>query len=101
MYNHLQQKRVNIVQYRGKNILSYKLGTVFTGKEIKEWIQFQLDNETYRSSVARDMKKYLNISDEGKYVLYKDEYWASASYGQYLVRRVDKASRILTEADDD
>ena len=89
------------MQYHGKNILSYKLGTVFTGKEIKQWIQFHLDNRTYRSSVARNMKKCLNISDEGKYVLYKDEYWASANYGQYLVRRVDKASRILTEANDD
>lgn len=76
------------MQYHGKNILSYKLGTVFTGKEIKEWIQFHLDNRTYRSSVARDMKKYLNIPDEGKYVLHKDEYWASESYGQYLVRKV-------------
>jgi len=58
-----------------KNILSYKSGTIFTGKEINDWINFHLNHETgqrkqaifldknYRTGISRGFK------NEAKYIL--------------------------------
>ena len=52
-----------------KNILSYKKWTPISGKEIKEWIRYNLENETSHSKTAKKMEKYLNIDDNTMYFL--------------------------------
>lgn len=53
-----------------KNLLTYKIGSVFTGKEIKEWIQFQLDNDTAYKKYAQEMTNYSSLlEDDKKYKL--------------------------------
>lgn len=42
-----------------KNILSYQNGTVFTGSEIIDWANFQVDNKTSKEKYgARILKCY-------------------------------------------
>ncbi len=71
-----------------RNILSCSPGTVFKGKEIKEWIHYHLTNNTSKSRIARQMVEYLNVDDTADYRLYKGTYESSASYNRYLVERV-------------
>ena len=71
-----------------RNILSCKVGTIFKGKEIKEWIQYHLTNDTSKTRIAKQMIKYLNIEDMADYRLYRGTYESSASYKRYLVERV-------------
>lgn len=52
-----------------KNILSYPLGTLFTGKEIKEWITYHTNNKTSKSRIAKKMIDYLTIDDNYLYCL--------------------------------
>ena len=71
-----------------RNIISYKLGTRFTGREIKDWIQYHLDNETSHTKVANTMRDYLNrLEDDVMYYLYKENYKSSENYNEYLVKR--------------
>lgn len=72
-----------------KNILSYKLGTIFSGKEIKEWIKYHTENQTSKTDVAKKMVKYLDIADDEKYFLYKGNYRSSASYNEYIVENLN------------
>ena len=73
-----------------KNILSYKLGTIFTGKEIKDWIKYHTERNTSKTRVAKRMTKFLNLDDNEKYYLYKDTYSSCGSYNHYLVQHVSK-----------
>lgn len=74
---------------RMKNILSYKLGTSFSGKEIKDWIRYNIENNTSRAKIAYKMKGYLEtLEDDVMYVLYKDNYSSCASYEDYFVKRI-------------
>jgi hypothetical protein len=74
-----------------KNILSYQLGTIFTGKEIKDWIIYHTQKETSsHAKEAWELAKYLNIRDNKLYRFLKGTYRSSASYGKYLIRGVDK-----------
>lgn len=57
-----------------KNILSYSLGTIFKGKEIKDWISYHTSNKTSKSKVARKLEKYSDIDDDDWYCLGKDEH---------------------------
>ena len=41
-----------------KNILSYQNGTIFTGKEIIDWSNFQVDNKTSKSKYGFRIVKY-------------------------------------------
>lgn len=41
-----------------KNILSYQNGSVFTGKEIIDWANFQVDNKTSKSKYGARILKY-------------------------------------------
>ena len=61
-----------------KNILSYIPGTKFTGKEIKEWIKFHIENQTEYTKEAKKMVEYLNISDDAEYWVCRGNYQASA-----------------------
>ena len=60
-----------------KNILSYTNNEKFTGKEIKDWINYHINHQTSLSREAAKMKKYLNIDDNSMYVLQKGTYQAS------------------------
>lgn len=41
-----------------KNILSYQNSAVFTGKEIIDWANFQVDNKTSKSKYGARILKY-------------------------------------------
>ena len=72
-----------------KNILSYKLGTSFSGKEIKDWIRYNIENNTSHFKIAFKMRGYLEtLDDDAVYVLYKDNYSSCASYDDYFARRI-------------
>ena len=69
-----------------KNILSYKLGTKFTGKEIKQWVDFQIKNKTSKYKVALQISKdsnFYNIKDDAYYMFYKGKY--EESENKYLL----------------
>ena len=63
-----------------KNILSYPIGTLFLGREIKEWISYNLKNKTSHTKQARYLRKYLNVHDDENYMFERGEYVSSASY---------------------
>lgn len=67
-----------------KNILSYNLNTRFTGKEIKDWIRFHLNNKTSHTKQAYYLKKFLNLKDNKIYKLQKGDYRPSASYNKFI-----------------
>lgn len=53
------------------NILSYQPGTFFTGSEIKEWVQDQIQRQTSHLRAATYVqKRYSNIQDERLYEVY-------------------------------
>ena len=70
-----------------KNILSYLPETQFSGKEIKEWINYQIVNSTSHLKQALWMQRFLNIKDERKYVIRieNNQNW-SHPYGRRLCR---------------
>lgn len=81
------------MKYHGKNILSFKPGTMFRGAEIKEWIRFYLENDSgTKSRIANAMRKYLNIDDNQLYELYRQNDKKSEHYGSYIVFRVEQNS---------
>lgn len=41
-----------------KNILSYQNGTMFTGKEIIDWANYQVNNKTSKSKYGLRILKY-------------------------------------------
>lgn len=51
-----------------KNILSYVNRPVY-GREIREWVQYHVLNETEYSRIARRMTCYLNCLDDRLYVV--------------------------------
>ena len=55
-----------------KNILSYTQGKIFTGREIKEWIQYHTVNQTSKSNIAQKLKKYSYLEDNQLYRITKD-----------------------------
>ncbi len=78
-----------------KNIISYKLGTSFTGREIKEWLQYHLTHETSKTKYAKQMARFLSVKDEEWYILMKDGYTSSETYGEYYFardKRLEKTS---------
>ena len=75
---------------RPKNILSYVNDHAFTGKEIKEWIVYNLKNNTSKSNIAYHLKKYLNIDDNEYYVIVKNTCESCAEYNKFELVRVTK-----------
>lgn len=70
-----------------KNILSYTSDTKIKGKEIKEWILYNINHQTSLSREAKKMEKYLNIDDDQEYIINKGTYQASAR--SYQIIRVE------------
>lgn len=58
-----------------KNILSYKSGTIFTGKEINDWLDFNLTNKTGQQKQAIFLNKHYRtglshgFKNDAKYIL--------------------------------
>lgn len=51
-----------------RNVLSYVNATaVFSGKEIKDWINHQVSNHTSHEKVAKKMSRYNNLVDTAMY----------------------------------
>ena len=72
-----------------KNILSFQPNNVLSGIEIKNWIRYNIENNTSHSKVAKRMVGYLEtLEDDAKYTLYKEQYHSCASCGDYFVKRV-------------
>lgn len=65
--------------FQPRNIISYKLGSVFTGKEIREWIEFHTTHKTSKSKVAKTMKKYMNLDYNKEYRITKNTYRSCGS----------------------
>ena len=79
-----------------KNILSYSAGTVFSGKEIKDWIVYNLSHPSSKTLMAKRMAKYLNISDSRHYFLLRytrPHALASDKYVKYIVCAVTPTAR--------
>ena len=54
-----------------KDILSYISNKKIKGSEIKEWIKFNIDNQTEYMEEAKEIIKYFNISDDNYYFISK------------------------------
>ena len=76
-----------------RNILSYK-DKVFSGAEIKEWIDYHSTHETSHSKTAMKMRRFLDLTDEKMYVVYKNEDRNSSSYGSYLVMGIEEKKSL-------
>lgn len=79
-----------------RNILSYPVGTIFSGKEIKDWIAYNLFHPSSKTLMAKRMEKYLNISDSRHYFLLRytrPHALASDKYVKYIVCAVTPTAR--------
>ena len=65
-----------------KNIISYKCGTAFMGKEIKDWINYHIHHDTSHTRQARQLVRFLTINDNEQYVITKGT--CMGSLGEYL-----------------
>lgn len=75
-----------------KNILSYPVGTLFRGREIKEWIDYHMNHETSHTREAKHLQRYLSCQDDEIYVFKRGTYNSSASYNKPVFecfRRLD------------
>lgn len=64
-----------------KNILSYKPGTKFFGKEILEWAQYQIDHNTSkRKQGQKIMNRFSNLNPNCEYKIYSDWYFRFNSF---------------------
>lgn len=53
-----------------RNILSYKYNSRFTGAEIREWIEYHINNKTEYYKIAYSMRRYLKtIQDDREYCI--------------------------------
>lgn len=52
-----------------RNILSYEENIHFTGKEIKDWIVFQIANQTSHLNQALYMQRFMKVKDDRKYII--------------------------------
>ena len=75
--------------YHGKNILSYQPHTLFTGKEIKDWIQYHTTHETSKSKIAKKMSQFCAINDAEFYTINRNDDRGSSSCGSYLIMKAN------------
>ena len=53
-----------------RNILSYQPNGYFTGAEIREWIEYHINNKTEYYKIAYSMRRYLEtIYDDHEYYI--------------------------------
>lgn len=54
-----------------RNILSYQFGTAFTGKEILDWANHQVENQTSHLKVGKTiLRKFGNIHADRMYAIF-------------------------------
>ena len=68
-----------------RNILSYKENTRFTGKEIKDWIIFQITNQTSHLNQALYMRRFMKVKDDREYVIHIQNHYEH--FGTRLTRK--------------
>lgn len=73
-----------------KNILSYKYGTVFTGAEILEWAQYQVDHYTSHHQQGNTI-----LNRYGKTLKPDKRYHIYGSRRTYAVNEVVKKPYII------
>lgn len=70
-----------------KNILSYQYGAIFTGKEINDFIDYHINNNTsHKKDAIRLMKQFI-FKDNHSYLTYPGRTSDHASIG-IMFRRV-------------
>lgn len=70
------------------DILSLQEGTPISGKVLREWIQYQIDNHTSKEILARNMARYFSMDDESYYILIHDHYQSCITWNRYLIKKV-------------
>lgn len=84
------------------NILSYPEGSIFTGKQILEFIAYHINNKTGKTNIAKYMKrKFSNVKPDKQYKLFRHwsrEYdeWSFDVIDKPILLRVDHTSPIVT-----
>ena len=77
-----------------KNILSYKPGTHFSGKEILDWAKYQIENKTsHYAQGKRVMRLYgKTLNPNRSYVIHSSyESWGCGNWvHKPLVMKIDK-----------
>lgn len=69
-----------------RNILSITHGEWLTGKEIKEWIAYQLENKTSHKKEAEKMRSYLaTLVDDCLYSVFRGTYQSAKE--RFVVKR--------------
>lgn len=64
-----------------KNILSYKAGTKFFGKEILDWEQYQIDhNASKRRQGQKIMNRFPNLKPDCEYIVHSDGHFRFNSF---------------------
>lgn len=71
-----------------RNLLSYGVGAIFTGKEIKTWIKANLSPDSSHFKVAKTLTPFLNLKDNTNYILAKENYSSCANYNHYIFLKV-------------
>lgn len=61
-----------------KNILSYKENTPILGKDIKDWIVYNIENKTSHYSEAKYMARYLSTIADNEYYIIQLSYSGTA-----------------------
>lgn len=74
-----------------KNILSYKRGSLFSGKEILEWAYYQIKNNTSHKKQANMILKYFpNISPNHYYLIQTRYEGTGTNEIKYRIRLIKK-----------
>lgn len=64
-----------------KNILSYKPGTKFSGKEILEWAKYQIDHNTSRRKQGQKIiNRFSNLKQDCEYEIHSDWHFRYNSF---------------------
>ena len=72
-----------------RNILSYQYGAIFTGKEINEFIEYNINNNTsHKKDSIRLMKQFI-FKDDCCYCSYPGRVYEHSSVG-FIFRRINK-----------
>ena len=72
-----------------RNILSYQYGAIFTGKEINEFIEYNINNNTsHKKDSIRLMKQFI-FKDDCYYCSYPGRVNEHSSVG-IMFRRINK-----------
>ena len=65
-----------------KNILSYKLGSTFTGKEIMDWCKYQIETKSSHLREAKRLYFHYNFNPNRMYELQRLSFGPGADMGR-------------------